>query len=166
MASLHESNERITLVILIWFLILGSTPSCFAQKSLLFQKNKNKEVVYEPGDVISFRLKGDKSKHTFQIMRFEDSLIVFKNYKVNPKEITHMYRDTKNKTWWFMKYKWSGLCFIVGIGYLVLDGLHLGELTRETLIFSGSLIAAGVLTKLIINDRIKIRGSRKLVVIR
>ena len=100
--------------------------------------------MYEPGDVISFRLKGDKSKHTFQITGFEDSLIVFRNYKVNPSEITEMYRDTKNKTWFFMKYKWSGLLFIVGAGYLILEGLNSGELTSETLIFSGSLIAAGV----------------------
>lgn len=138
----------------------------FGQKSLLFNKNWRKQVLYQTGDVISFRVEAESRKITDQIMGFEDSLIVFRNYKINPKEITHMYVDKKTRTWYFLKYKYEKLLLFTGIGYLLVDGFNSHEFSKETLLVSGSLIGAGLLARWLISKKIKIKGRRKLVIMR
>lgn len=139
---------------------------CIGQKSLLFNKNWRKQAIYSTGDVISFQVKADPRKITDQILGFEDSLIVFRNYKINPNEITSMYLDKKTSTWYFLKYKYEKLLLFTGIGYLLIDGFNNKEFTKETLIISGSLIGAGLLARCLISKKIKIKGSRKLVIMR
>lgn len=148
------------------FALLFSLIESFGQKALLFNKNWRKQVLYQTGDIISFRVAADSKKITDQIMGFEDSLIVFRNYKVNPIEITHMYVDKKTRTWYFLKYKYEKLFLFVGIGYLLIDGINNQELSKETLVFSGSLIGAGLLARWLISKKIKIKGRRKLVIMR
>jgi hypothetical protein len=138
----------------------------YGQKSLLFNKNWRKQALYKTGDVISFRVEADPRKITDRIMGFEDSLIVFRNYKVNPKEITHMYVDKQTRTWYFLKYKYEKLFLFTGIGYLLVDGLNSREFSKETIIISGSLIGAGLLARWLISKKIKIKGRRKLVIMR
>jgi hypothetical protein len=147
------------------FIILFSFYSwCYGQK-LLFHKNRHREALYKVGDVISFRVKNSDSKISGQIRSFEDSLIVFQNFKVNPNKITHLYVDSKTKNWYILRYKYEKIFLISGIGYLLLDVLNTGELSKETLVISGSLVAAGLLAKWLISDRIRIKGRRKLVII-
>ena len=146
--------------------LLFSLSESFGQKALLFNKNWRKQVLYQTGDIISFRVAADPKKITDQIMGFEDSLVVFRNYKINPIEITHMYVDKKTRTWYFLKYKYEKLFLFVGIGYLIIDGINNQELSKETLVFSGSLIGAGLLARWLISKKIKITGRRKLVIMR
>jgi hypothetical protein len=147
------------------FIILFSFYSwCYGQK-LLFHKNRHREALYKVGDVISFRVKNSDSKISGQIRSFADSLIVFQNFKVNPNKITHLYVDSKTKNWYILRYKYEKIFLISGIGYLLLDVLNTGELSKETLVISGSLVAAGLLAKWLISDRIRIKGRRKLVII-
>jgi len=138
----------------------------FGQKSLLFNKNWRRQAIYKTGDVLSFQLKADPRKITDQITGFDDSLIVFKNYKINPKEITHLYVDKQTSTWYFLKYKYEKLLFFAGIGYLLIDGFNNQEFSQETLVISGSLIGAGLLARWLISKKIKIKGRRKLVIMR
>lgn len=138
---------------------------CCAQSRLMFKKNKNKIAYYETGDKISFRIKSEKIKFTELIRGFEDSVIVFKNFKINPSEITAMYVDNKTKVWYFLKYKYEKLFLFAGTGYLILDVLNSGELAKETIIISGSLTTAGLLAKWLISKRIKIKGRRRLVIL-
>jgi len=148
-------------------LMLGSIcGNCFGQKSLLFSKNWRREAIYKTGDVLSFQVKADSRKITDQIIGFEDSLILFKNYKVNPKEITHIYVDKKTSTWYFLKYKWDKLLLFTGVGYLIVDSFNEKGLSEETLIISGSLIGAGLLARWLISKKIKIKGRRKLVIMK
>lgn len=151
---------------LLTFLIGTPLLTCFAQNKLLFMKNKHHEVVYEKGDVLSFRLRGDKVKHTAQIESIEDSVIVFRYYQVQPEEITHLYLDKTNKVLWFMKYKYERLFFISGIGYLLLDTFNHGEPNENTLIVSGSLIGAGFLAHWLIGKRIPVHGKKKIVILK
>jgi hypothetical protein len=148
---------------LLLFLLASSHCSC--QSLLMFKKNKNRIAYYKKGDVISFRIKGDKKKITEPIRGFEDSLLVFKYFNLNPKEITHMYVDDKTKVWYFLKYKYEKLFLFAGTGYLILDVLNTGELSEETLIISGSLITAGLLAKWLISKRIKVKGKRGLYIL-
>ena len=156
-------SPMIKNLILLLLLITSSHSHC--QTLLMFKKNKNKIVYYKMGDIISFRIKGDKKKITEPIRDFGDSLLVFKYFNVNPKEITDMYVDHKTKAWYFLKYKYEKLCLIAGTGYLLLDVINTGELSEETLIVSGSLIAAGLLAKWLISKRIKIKGKRGLYIL-
>ena len=70
--------------------LIGSAP---AQEMLMFKKNKHRQAYYRAGDVISFRIKGERRKITDVIRDFEDSVIVFKDYSINLKQITHLYVD-------------------------------------------------------------------------
>lgn len=148
-------------LLLMMLLFYGSI--CCAQK-LLFHKNRHRQALYKQGDVISFRLKKDKSKITRQIRGFEDSLIVFEDLKVNPNQITHLYVDAKTKIWYFLKYKYEKIFLIAGVGYPLLELINQGEVSKETLMIGGPLIAAGLLARWLISDKIKIRGRRKLLI--
>jgi hypothetical protein len=155
-----------TKLLTLYFLLILWSFESLGQKSLLFSKNWRKQAIYKTGDVISFQVTTDPRKISDQIMGFEDSLIVFKNYKVNPNEITHMYVDKQTSTWYFLKYKYEKLFLFTGIGYLLIDGFNNKEFTKETLVISGTLIGAGLLARWLISKKIKIKGSRKLVIMR
>ena len=136
----------------------------FSQK-LLFHKNRYKEVFYQVGDIFTFNLKGDNSKIIAQIRGFEGKFIVFANFKLNPEEVSHIYVDHKTKTWFILRYKYKSVLPLIGFGYALLDFINTGSLSQETAIISSIFIAAGLLAKIAISDKIRIKGKRKLVVI-
>jgi hypothetical protein len=136
--------------------------TCVGQK-LLFHKNKHREVLYYVGDIVSFQIQNDK--FTGQITGFQDSLILFRNNSVHPKEITHIYVDAKTRTWFVLRYKYQIILPIAGVGYLLADLINTGEVSKETLIFSSSLVGAGLLARWLISDKMKIKGRRKLVIL-
>lgn len=150
----------------LWFLFLASSTNCFAQRNLLMlqKKNKNKTVYYKSGDVISFKIEGRKSKMTGEIVELKDSVVVFKGYEIPVSQITCLYIDEKTK--WWLRYKLAQLSLIAGSGYLVLDAINTGELKKETLIVSGTVIGIGLLAKLLISNKIKIRGKTKLRILK
>ena len=79
---------------------------------MLQKKNKNKNVFYEKGDIISFQVKGRRLKITGQIIDFKDSVIVFQGYEVKVSEIKCLYIDEKTK--WWLRYKIAQLSLITG----------------------------------------------------
>ncbi len=157
---------RLIKLYCILVILLGVSISAHAQKGLIFQKPGKHGVTYETGEIITFNIKTHPYALTDQIMGFEDTLIVFRNYKISPREITYMWVDSKTKDWYFMKFKWSKLCFLVGGGYMLLNLINEGELTQEAAVFSGSLIAAGFITKAILKPRIKIKGGTRVHILR
>jgi hypothetical protein len=147
-------------------LLLASSTNCFGQRNLLMlqKKNKNKTAYYESGDVISFKIEGRKSKITGEIVELRDSIIVFRGYEVPIRQITCLYIDEKTK--WWLRYKIAQLSLIAGTGYLALDVINTGELKKETLIVSGAVIGVGLLAKLLISNKIKIKGRTKLRILK
>jgi hypothetical protein len=107
----------------------------------------------------------NKAKFTGQITSFEDSLISFKYYKINPDQITDIYVDDKTKIWYILKYKYEKLFLLAGTGYLLLDVINSQTLNKETVVISGSLITAGFLARWIICDKIRIKGKRRLQIL-
>ena len=73
--------------------------------------------------------------------------------------------DDKTRVWFAFRYKFSRLALIAGAGDLALDVLNTGEFDRNTMIISGSLIGAGLLGRLFIRERFKIKGGKRMVVI-
>ena len=69
---------------------------------LLFHRKTFRNAYYEVGDVISFRLKNEKIKRTGQIIGFEDDMVVFQTYEVNPNQISHLYFDEKTMIWYIL----------------------------------------------------------------
>ena len=133
---------------------------------LLFEKNRNHRAFYYPGDVISVRVKGSKSKVSGQIRALQDSIILFDYHRINLKDITHIYLDEKQKFWYGLRYKLEPLLLIGGAGYLVLDVVNTRAFDPGTLLISGSLITTGLLVRwLTRNDKTRIRGKRKLLIL-
>ncbi|HPM32153.1 MAG TPA: hypothetical protein PLJ60_17605 [Chryseolinea sp.] len=146
-------------------IVFCSLASISYGQKLLFHKSRHREAIYKKGDKISFRLKNAKSKITGQIIGFEDSVIAFQGFKINPEQISHLYVDSKTKIWYVMRYKYEKIFLIAGIGYSFLELVNEGEVDKETLIISGSLITVGLLARWLISDKIKIKGRRRLLII-
>ncbi len=153
------------------FLVLSWSFSKGIGQQLLFYKNHNKSVTYRAGDVISFSTREDGSRMTSQISGFEgDTLIVFKNYKINPADITVMYVDEKTMGWYFPRHQIDEILMIAGLGYPLLDLINESIINgravdRDVLIVGGALFGAGFLARWLISDKIKIKGRRKLLII-
>jgi hypothetical protein len=161
--TLNQSNLQVRFFCTLALSILVF--KCFSQK-LLFYKNSRREVSYEAGEILTFDLKGDGSKIRAQIKGFEGNLVVFQNFKVSPGEVANIYVDDKTRTWFIFRYKYQRVLPLIGLGYMLLDFINTGSLSKETVVFGSTLIAAGLLAKIFISEKIKIKGRRKLVIIR
>ena len=133
---------------------------------LLFHYSKHKEEIYSVGDVISFRMNGSDEKQSWEITGITDSTIVSGEKSIKPHEITHLYIDKKTRAFFAFRYKYSKLFMYAGAGYFLLDVLNRGEVDKNTVIISGSLLGAAVLAKVLIKDYIKLKRPRKLVILR
>lgn len=131
---------------------------------MLQKRNKNKNVYYKKGEEVSFRVNDTKAKVTGEIVAIQDSVIVFKGFEVRVSEISSLYIDEKTR--WWLRYKIEQLSLITGGGYLLLDIINTGELNNKTLIVSGTLIGAGLIARVLIGNRIKIRGRTRLRTLR
>ena len=133
-----------------------------AQRSVLVLEmpNPNKNAYYAVGDVLSFYLPGKRSKRTETILALEDSIIVFRGYTVPIRQITALHID--DKTRWWLRYKPAQLALIAGTGYLLLNTVNNREIDEGVLVVGGSLIGLGLLFKLLIPNKIKLRRRTKL----
>jgi hypothetical protein len=150
----------------VMFLLLFACCSDAVAQRLFFRKNRFRETYYKVGDEITFRVKGDKRKIHDRIIGFmDDSLIMFRNYMVNPKEITHLYVDEKTVVWYVLRYKYARILLFAGAGYLLLDTINQGETSKETLAISAPLIGAGLLAQFLISKKMRIRGKRRFYIV-
>jgi hypothetical protein len=152
----------IRAVIVLGLLCFCITACC---QKLIFHKNRYRQATYKTGDRIAFQLKGDKTKHTDLIRGFEDGQILFRDYQIDPREISHLYVDDKTRVWFILRYKYEKLFLLAGAGFLTLELLNTGELNEETLLIGGSLITAGALARLLISKKMRIRGKRRLLIV-
>ena len=152
--------------LLVLLLIALPLAHCLAQQPyLLFHKSNKREAQYFAGEVIAFRIRDNDFKVTDQIKGFSNGLVLFDGYEVNPNDFEVLYADDKTRIWFAFRYKFARLTLIAGAGYLALDVLNTGEFDRNTMIISGSLIGAGLIGRLFIREKFKIKGSKKMVVI-
>ncbi len=154
--------ERLFLTIVV----VSITTSAFSQSFLLFHKNRDREAHYVVSDVVTFRIKGERKKIKAEIMGFEDSVIVFQEFKVDPKDITHLYVDPKTQIWYALRFKWARMFLIAGAGYMLIDLANYGDLDQTTVVVGTTLISAGVIAQIFISRRMKIKGRRRLEIIR
>ncbi len=136
-----------------------------ASSFLMFEKSRNRRAFYYPGDAISLQLRGDRSKFSGRIQELQDSVILFEHYRVRVSDITHIYQDDK-QNWYPLRHKISPMLLIAGSGYLVLDVVNSREFNRGTLVLSGAMIGAGLLARWLIPTKTRIRGKRKLKIVR
>ncbi|XOV93094.1 MAG: hypothetical protein ACFHWX_23210 [Bacteroidota bacterium] len=159
-----------TCKICVLLIILIITISPGDAQVLLFHKKQHREAFYRVGEVLSFSTRTDASRKDSQILGFEgDTLIVFQNYTINPREVTCLYVDDKTRGWNPLRVL-DKVLLIAGVGYPLLEyvneGLiHRGEPDSGTLVVGGILIGASFLPRWLISDKIRIKGGRKLVII-
>ncbi len=146
-------------------LLVAVCSTCYSQEDLLMlqKRNRHKNAYYKVGDEISFRVKGSKSRMTSQIVGFRDSTILFSDYEVDLNQISSIYIDDKTK--WWLRYKIEQLFFLAGSAYLLVDILNNKQLSKETAIIGGTSIGIGLLARLIIGNRIKLKGRTRLRII-
>jgi hypothetical protein len=156
--------RHVRLIFLLGFFILFAS-EVYAQRSfLMLQKRaRNKTVRYEVGEELIFYRNGSRSKIKGEIIGFQDSVIEFKGYKVHVNEITALHID-ENTRWW-IRYKYAQLLLLGGTGYLAVDAINNGEVSKETLIISGSMIGMGLIFKALIPNKIKIKGRTRLRIV-
>lgn len=153
-----------TLPLLVF--LLGLATQLPAQPPhLLFHKNNRREAQYFAGDVIAFRIRDNDFKVTDQIKGFRNGLVLFDGYEVDPRDFEMLYADDKTRIWYAFRYKFVKLTLIAGAGYLALDVINTGVFDQKTMIVSGSLIGAGLIGRLFIRERFKIKGKKKMLVI-
>ncbi len=153
---------RMFLLILTF---LATACGCWGQRTLLMlqKRNKNKNAYYEPGDEIAFRIHGSKRKISGEILAINDSLIVLYGLEVRVDRISSLYIDEKTK--WWLRFKLEQIGLLGGVGYFVLDLINNGEVDKQTLVVSGSLIGVGIVGRLLFGNRIKIQERTKLRVV-
>ena len=151
---------------ILTILLVAFSTTLFAQTFLLFHKNRYREAHYVPGDVITFRIKGARKKIKSEIIAFEDSLIVFNGFKVRPKDITDLYVDPKTQIWYAVRFKYARMFLIAGAGYMLIDLANYGDLHQSTVVVGTTLITAGVIAQVLVSRRIRIKGRRRLEIIR
>jgi hypothetical protein len=115
--------------------------------------------------VLTFELKGTKTKVSDQIRGFEDSLVVFQSYKLNPKEIAALYVDEKTKIWFIFRYKYEKIFSLAGALFLPIEVVNTGKIEPKAVAVSGALLGAGLLARWLVSDKLKIKGRRKLLII-
>jgi hypothetical protein len=163
-----ERNKRnlVRPIPLIICLTLVLQSAVAQDNRLLFHYSRKREAIYDVGDVISFRLKNSKEKITWQITGFTDSTIVSGDRSIAPHKIGAMYVDQKSKIFFPLRYQYKYYLTAAGVGYFLIDGINSKEIDRSTLIVSGTLIGAGVLSAVLIKDYMKLKPGRKLVILR
>jgi hypothetical protein len=152
------------LVTLLFLLVLSG--ECLAQQRVLMlqKRNKNKTVYYKPGDRIAFRLEGSKEKVSGQITEIKDDFIVLSGAEFPVRDITSLYVDGKTK--WWLRFKVEQIALVAGIGYMTLELINTGGVSRDVLITSGIFIGVGVLAHVLIGNRIKIKGRTRLRIVK
>jgi hypothetical protein len=163
--ALADNFRSMIKIFLMFWVFLAIANMCFGQRAFLMlqKRNKNKNAYYEPGEEISFRVKGSKQKISGEILALKDSAIVFNGFEIRVGEISSLYIDEKTK--WWLRFKIEQLGLIAGVAYLTLDFLNNGQISGETVVISGSLIGVGLMGRFLIGNRIKIRGRTKLQIL-
>jgi hypothetical protein len=141
----------------ICFLLLAISDSCYGQKDVLVLRRRNNNTYYHAGDKISFHIEENKSKITGRISDLTDSTIIFESFEVPLSKITWLYIDSRKLL--------PRLLLTAGAGYLFVDLINGGAQIERVLISSGTLISLGLLAKLLIRNKIKIKGRTRFIIL-
>ncbi|MEO8471931.1 MAG: hypothetical protein ABI477_07045 [Chryseolinea sp.] len=151
------------LLVVLGLLCIYDLATCQENLLMLQKSRRHKNAYYEAGNVISFRIAGERDKTTSEIVRLGDSTIVFNGFSIRVNKISHLYIDEKTK--WWLRFKIEELSLIGGAGFILLDVLNTGEVSKETAIIGGAIIGVGIIAKLLIGNKIKIRGRTRLRIV-
>ena len=154
--------KRGLLIILSTLYVINN--GALSQKSLVFEKNDTRFETYRVGETISFEIKDNNQKVTQEIRGFTDSLIIFPTWHLAVQDISALYVDEKTKRWYPLRYKYDKIFTIAGAGYLLADLVSTGKFRGNTLLVSGLLLGAGAAARVLIGQKIKIKGKRKLMI--
>jgi hypothetical protein len=162
-----ERNKRnklkFILIVCGALVVQGATAQ---DNRLLFHYSRYKEVIYNVGDVISFRTKGSEEKVTWRITEITDTTIMSGERSLAPYKIGAMYVDQKTKIFFPFRFKYMPILIGGGVAYFLIDSFNSKEINRSAVIVSTSMVGAGLIAGLLIKPYIKLKPGRKLVILR
>lgn len=134
------------------------------RRVLMLEKNNlNKSAYYEAGDELIFYRKGKRKKTKDTILSLEDSMIVFRGYRVPLTQVTALHID--DKTRWWLRFKPAQLLLIGGAGYVAIDAVNGQGFNQNTLAIGGAMMGAGLLFRLFIPNKLTIGKRTKLSIL-
>lgn len=158
----------IKLTVLIVSICLSYNLS--AQKYLLLRKvGRPYKIVFEEGQYMRFKLKGDRFFTKALIQGFGQDDIRFHYYRIKLQEIDEIDVSEKNFTVFSFR-SGPGKLVVAGLGYLITDQFNQTVIrdesfgvSKRTAIISGAITSSGFLLKLIQKKRFKMRKKRHIM---
>lgn len=157
-------------VAIIIVTLFGVNTTIKAQKYLLLRKvGKPYSIIYNEGESMRFRLKGERFFTKGLIQGFGKDDIRFHYYRIKLDEIAEV--DVSNKNFTVFSFRSGpGKLVVSGLGYLLLDqfnqtvirGESLG-VSKQTAIVSGALTTSGFVLKGIQKKRFKMRKKKHVM---
>lgn len=112
-------------ILLIFFLTSGIIS--FAQKQLVLLKGQKVLLRLYPGDEITFKVRGSKSKRVSYINNLFDTALVAHRDVISLHKIERLYFDQGN-----LLNVVGGLFVVAGVGYLVIDQVNLVLVNKQS----------------------------------
>ena len=149
---------KIFLISLFYFLGISNVSS---QNIFLLEKpGKIKNYKYYVGDEIIIELKKD-SLIQGKISNIEDFVLIINNfYKVNIKDISAVYRKRYGFTKLYELFLKAGIPYFIIVSINRTINNEYPVVDKSTIIISGSLIIAGIISKLLIKKKYEIDNKK------
>ncbi len=154
-------NRRFFLLLFPW-LILATSHGLFAQYYLVLKKRSRVKHVFEAGESLKFRLKGERFYYEHMMVGFHPDKVRFHYFDLNINEIASLKIPKAGN----YAVSLASQLTITG-GVFALDQLNQGLVmneglgpSEETLLISGGLLGTGLLLKLFKKRKFKIDGIK------
>jgi len=148
--------------IIITAVFLICSFNAIAQQYLIVKKRQHTKLVFESGDYIKFRVKGEKHWRKQLIVGFLENGIRFHYFDVLLEDIEAVKRPKSS-----LKAGAANTLIWAGVGYLIIDQFNQFvirdepvDVNESTWIVSGTLVGIGVLWKLLMRKKYMIDGMK------
>ncbi|MEL7001890.1 MAG: hypothetical protein AAFN93_04050 [Bacteroidota bacterium] len=165
---LFNMNPKALFTLLLLLICFSS--DLFGQRYLLLRKTGRRyKIVFNEGEEMRFKLKGERFFNKGLIQGFGDDHIRFHYFTIKLDEIAEI--DVSRKNFTAFNYSGAGATVVVGsVGYLAIDQFNQTVIRDEpfrvnerTAIISGSLATAGFLMRFLQKKRFKMKNKKHVM---
>lgn len=151
---------KLTFVIIALLLCWPFSTSQAQEKLMIGRPGKPAKYIFEEGDMLRFRLKGEKywNKALIQGLYGDKIRLHYATISIHEIEAVDIREQVKGR---FLKIG-SALCVRAGIGFAIVDQFNRSVVRNEpgvdetVLLIGGALFSAGALMKLLTRKKVKI----------
>lgn len=140
-----------------------------AQYLLLQKKNRPYQVIFEEGEYLRFKIKGEKFWRRALIQGFEDDEVVFHYFSLHKDDFALI--DVSNKKFTVFSFtSGPGKLMIAGVAFIAIDQLNQTAINNQkfgisskTALIGGGITASGIVLRLIQKKRWKLHKSNHMI---